>query len=214
MRLVVITDILTQHRFSHRELVQLAIRGGADTIQLREKHMKTQQLLAITQEISQWCKEAKVRFIVNDRVDIAFLCDADGIHLGQDDLPISSARKILGSQKTIGGTAATLEQALEVERQGADYVGFGHVFPTSSKVKTGSPKGVSELKRVCQALKIPVVAIGGIHLGNIKSVMEAGPGGIAVCGAVCRADNPEIATKTLKDYLNLSSQKIPLVSKF
>lgn len=213
MRLVVVTDN-SNRRFSHLQLAELAIKGGADSIQLREKRMKSQQLLALATEMSRLCQKHNVRFIVNDRADIALLSGADGVHLGQNDLPIQAARKILGPNKLIGGTASSLEEALALEHDGADYIGYGHIFETTTKIKTGLPKGAGELKRIVDVLKIPVVAIGGIHLGNIKSVIEAKPGGIAVCGAVCSADNPEIATRALKEIVNSAGKRPVLASKF
>ncbi len=199
--LCVITDTTIQTRFSHLDLAKFAIRGGADMIQLREKKMKSGELLETASAIQKLCKEARVTFIVNDRVDIALLSGADGVHLGQEDLPIEYARKILGKGKTIGETAGSLEQAIQLEKEGADYIGFGHVFPTRSKDKPSPAKGVAELERISRSISIPVIAIGGISHANLPSLLVARPAGIAVIQAVCGKDNPEEATRELKSLL-------------
>ncbi len=208
----VLTDTVIQHRFTHMQLAELVClrqTGGADTIQFREKKASTHDLIEMATAIRKICADAAVTFLVNDRVDVALACDADGVHLGQQDLPISVARKILGPDKIIGGTAANLEQALQVEQEGADYLGFGHIFATQSKEKSTSPKGPDELRKICEAVSIPVIAIGGINLSNIDQVLNAGAWGVAVIGAVCAQDDPQSAVKQLKDrVLSLSKDAI------
>lgn len=199
--LCVITDTSIQQKYSHVELAKLAIRGGADLIQLREKRIPTSQLLDIAKTIRELCRTSGVTFIVNDRVDIALLSGADGVHLGSEDFPLFEARRLLGSHKMIGATASSLEEALNLEKQGASYVGFGHIFPTQSKAKLTPPKGVDALKKICQSLRIPVLAIGGINRDNLLKVVEAEPWGVAVIGAVCASDDPEKATRQLKEAL-------------
>lgn len=205
-QLCILTDTSIQDRYTHLELAEFAVRGGADVIQLREKEMKTAELLGIAMATRAICEEAGVRFIVNNRVDIALMSDADGVHLGQEDLPIEEARKILGPHKIIGGTAAHLEQARQLEKQGANYIGFGHIFPTSTKQKNSEPKGVQELKLICQTVKTPVFAIGGIDPSNLAAVLEANPAGIAVVRSVCGADHPEDAVRQLRSMLDASRQ--------
>lgn len=195
--LCVITDVAIQSRFTHLELCELAIRGGASVIQLRDKAASTRDLYALAVAMQTLCAGLGATFIVNDRVDIALAANADGVHLGQTDLPIPAARKILGDHKLIGGTAATLEEALQVERDGADYVGFGHIFPTSTKEKPSAPKGVETLSQVIASVNIPVMAIGGIHRSNIASVARAGAKHVAVVSAVCAAENPTLAASEL-----------------
>jgi thiamine-phosphate pyrophosphorylase len=203
-QLCVITDFEIQDCYSHIELAELAIRGGANVIQLRDKKMKTAEFIGVALAMRTLCKEAGVSFIVNDRVDIALLSDADGVHLGQHDLPIPEARKILGSHKIIGGTAGNLEQTLTLEQQGANYIGYGHIFPTSTKLKNSEPKGIEELKMICQTVKIPVFAIGGIDQFNVASVLEAKPAGVAVVQAVAGARDPYEATHQLRNILDHS----------
>jgi len=181
-RLHVITDMTIQDRFSHIGLAMMAIAGGTDTIQFREKLMGSRMVVEAGVLIRGLCREAGVMLIVNDRVDVAMALDADGVHLGQRDLPIPVARSLLGPAKLIGGTASTPEEARAVEAQGADYVGFGHVYATSSKSKTGAPKGPDAVREVCEAVTIPVIAIGGIDASNLKPVVAAGAWGAAAIG--------------------------------
>ncbi|UCG50674.1 MAG: thiamine phosphate synthase [Candidatus Latescibacterota bacterium] len=203
-RLHVLTDTSIQNRFTHVEIARFAIQGGADTIQLREKNKDTGELFEIAREVGRVCREANVPLIINDRADIALATGAAGVHLGRDDLPIAAAREILGPAKIIGGSASTLEEALEAERDGADYVGFGHIYPTSTKSKKGAPRGIETLRAVTRALKIPVIAIGGIDRKNILPVVDAGSWGVAVIAAVCGQTDPRRATGELKIAIDSS----------
>jgi len=198
----VLTDETVQSRFTHVELAEMAIAGGADTIQFREKNRSTGELIAIAESLRRTCRARNVPLIINDRVDIALAVDADGVHLGQRDLPVPVAREILGPTKIIGGTAATLDEAIAAEREGADYLGFGHIYPTASKQKRGAPKGPEALAEVCRALSIPVIAIGGIDRENFLPVLDAGVWGIAVIAAVCAAANPTLAARELKNGID------------
>lgn len=197
-KLYVIIDSESSQTYSAVELAEMAVKGGADLIQLRAKKMKTDELLETAVKINEICQKEKVPFIVNDRTDIALLSHASGVHLGNEDLPILEARKILGKEKIIGGTANILEKAFELERQGADYIGFGHIFPTQSKIKNTPPVGIEKLKEVVKAVKIPVAAIGGIEESNLDQVLEAFPYAVAVIRAVCGSENPEKVARTLK----------------
>ena len=194
----VLTDETVQDRFSHTELAEMAIAGGADTIQFREKTKGAKQLVEIAGAIRRVCRDANVAFIVTDRVDVAIAVDADGVHLGRNDLPIPVARDLLGPDKIIGGTASTLDNAIEAQNAGADYVGFGHIYPTTSKKKNGDAKGPDGLREVCRVLTIPVVAIGGIGEENFTAVLDAGAWGIAVIAAVCAASDPARAARALR----------------
>ncbi|MEW6665464.1 MAG: thiamine phosphate synthase [Thermodesulfobacteriota bacterium] len=200
-RLHVLTDVVLQGRFSHVELARQAVRGGADTIQFRHKGGSTRWLIDTAREMREVCRKAGVCFIVNDRLDVAIASDADGVHLGQDDFPIPLARKILGNDRIIGGSAATLEEAFRCEEEGADYVGFGPVFPTGSKDDAGPVSGIEGLRTAVRSLKLPVVAIGGIHAANIPDVMGAGAWGVAVISAVCCSEDPERAARELGQIL-------------
>ncbi len=201
-RLLVITDESIQSRFTHGELAALAAKGGAGMIQYREKAKTTRELIETAMSSKKICSDAGVPFIVNDRVDVALAVDADGVHLGLEDIPIPVARKLLGPEKIIGGTAGTTEGALWVQNQGADYVGFGHIYPTRSKEKPSPPVGLEVLEQTCSVLEIPVFAIGGINARNIGPVVRAGAFGAAVISAVCAQVNPEAAVVELTEAID------------
>lgn len=196
-RLHVLTDTVLQSRFTHTELARLAIAGGADTIQFRQKQGSTGEMIAVARDMKRLCAEAGVTFIVNDRVDVALAAEADGVHLGQADFPIPLGRNVLGADRIIGGSAATLEEAQKCLAEGADYVGFGPVFPTTSKDDAGPVSGIELLKQVVEAVSVPIIAIGGIGADNVSEIRNAGAHGIAVISAVCCRKNPEAATHVL-----------------
>jgi thiamine-phosphate pyrophosphorylase len=197
-RLHLLTDTVLQASYSHVDLTRLAIAGGADTIQLRQKTGTTREMIEVAREMKRVCAAAGVTFIVNDRVDVAIAAEADGVHLGQDDFPIQLARTLLGGDRVIGGSAGTLEEALKCQSEGADYVGCGPVYPTTSKHDAGPASGLSLLKQVMARVSLPVIAIGGITAENAPEVMATGIHGIAVISAVCCQLDPEAATKTLR----------------
>ncbi|MFC2168066.1 thiamine phosphate synthase [Acidobacteriota bacterium] len=196
-KLHVITDTVLQSRFSHFKLAELAIKGGADTIQFRQKTGSTKEMISKSRKIKLLCAEAGVSFVVNDRLDVAIAAEADGVHLGQDDFPALLAREILTEGTFIGGSASTLEEALKCVEEGAEYVGFGPVFPTSSKDDAGPVSGIIKLKEVVDAFPIPIIAIGGITPENTREVLDTGAAGIAVISAVCCAEDPKEATRNL-----------------
>jgi thiamine-phosphate pyrophosphorylase len=200
-RLHVLTDVALQSRFSHIELTRLAIAGGADTIQFRQKEGSTREMIAATREMKALCSQAGVMFIVNDRIDVALACEADGVHLGQDDFPIGLARKYLGEGLIIGGSAATMEEARSCLEEGADYIGFGPVYPTTSKDDAGPVSGNEILSRVAEEIPIPIIAIGGIIVSNAAALLRAGAYGIAVISAVCCHDDPQAATRGLYEVI-------------
>ncbi|MBU4426803.1 MAG: thiamine phosphate synthase [Proteobacteria bacterium] len=201
-KLHILTDTVLQSRFSHMEITRLAIAGGADTIQYRQKSGSTREMIEIARNMKRLCSEAGVMFIVNDRLDVAIAAEADGVHLGQDDFPIPMARGLLGEGRIIGGSAATLDEARKCLSEGADYVGFGPVYPTSSKDNAGPVSGIDILKQVVEVIPLPIIAIGGVSAENIPDVMRAGAHGIAVISAVCCQDDPEEATRALYQALN------------
>lgn len=205
--LCVITDVSIQSRFTHLELCELAIRGGASMIQLRDKTASDRDLYALAVAMQLLCTGLGATFIINDRVDIALAANTDGVHLGQTDLPIPTARKILGNDKLIGGSASTLEEALQVERDGADYIGFGHIFPTATKEKPSAPKGIEALSKVIASVKIPVIAIGGITQSNVEAVAQTGAS-VAVVSAVCSSENPTVSAHALVETISAVRQRI------
>jgi thiamine-phosphate pyrophosphorylase len=193
-RLHVITDFHLQQRFSHAELARLAIRGGADSIQFRQKHGGIQNMLIAAQHVEAVCRDASIPLIIDDRIDIALSVGAAGVHLGQRDFPLPEARDILGPEMLIGATVTTAEQAVEAHEQGANYIGFGPVFETTSKRNPKSVKGPEGLADACEAVPIPVLAIGGITHDRVRTALDAGAHGVAVLSAVATANNPERAT--------------------
>lgn len=203
-RLHLLTDVVLQSRFSHEELARLGIAGGADTIQLREKGGSTRTMIEVANRMGAVCRKAGVPLIVNDRIDVAIAADADGVHLGQSDFPIPLARKLLGKDKLIGGSAATFEEARICLAEGADYIGFGPVYVTGSKDDAGPVSGPAVLKQVVETIALPIIAIGGISAENVPEVMKAGAYGIAVISAVCCQIDPEGATKALREALERS----------
>ena len=196
-RFHVITDMVLQTCYSHVELAGLAIAGGADTIQLREKGGSTREMIRAAEQMQTLCKKAGVSFIVNDRVDVAIASGADGVHLGQDDFPIPLARKLLGKKAIIGGSAANIEEARTCLAEGADYIGFGPVYTTTSKADAGPISGLDLLRDVAEAIPLPIVAIGGITTDNAPLIMKAGAHGIAVISAVCCQSSPTEAARAL-----------------
>lgn len=204
-RLHVLTDTVLQTRFSAVELARLAIRGGADVIQFRQKDGATNQMIDTARQLKAVCAGAGVDLIINDRIDVAMAIDADGVHLGQDDFPINKARRMLGPGMIIGGSADSLEEALQCQAEGADYVGFGPVFSTTSKDDAGPVAGLAALARVAAELRIPVVAIGGVNAGNAAQIMAAGAHGLAVISAVCCQLDPEAATAQLLRAMGLAA---------
>ena len=200
-KLHVLTDTVLQSRYSHLELAKMAIAGGADTIQLRQKSGSTKEMIAIARKLKGLCSEAGVPFIVNDRVDVAMASEADGVHLGQDDFPIPLARKLMGKGIIIGGSALSLEEARRCLAEGADYIGFGPVYATSSKSDASSPAGIEDMKKVVKKVPVPIIAIGGIHAQNVREVLQAGAYGIAVISAVCCQADPQQATLLLSQAM-------------
>lgn len=193
-RLHVITDYHLQQKWTHAELAQLAIRGGADSIQFRQKHGGVRNMLIEARTVRDVCRDASTPLIVNDRLDISQAVEAEGIHLGQRDFPIHETRQLFGSDLIIGATATKPKQAVQAYEEGADYIGFGPVFETRSKRNPKSVKGTEVLAQACEAVPIPVIAIGGITRDRVRPVLEAGAHGIAVLSAVATANQPERAT--------------------
>lgn len=178
--------------------VEAAIKGGATFIQLREKNLDEAHFLEEAKEIKELCKKYQVPFVINDNVDIALAMDADGVHVGQSDMEAGAVREKLGPDKIIGVSAQTVEQALLAEQKGADYLGVGAVFPTGSK-DDAVEVSHETLKAICEAVKIPVIAIGGISTGNVMELSGSGICGIAVISAIFAKLDIEAAAKELKE---------------
>ena len=185
-RLYLITD-RNISGLSHTTAVKQAISAGIGIVQLREKDLPKKEIFREAAAIRTLTRKSKIKFIINDHVDIALAIGADGVHLGQDDLPIYDARKILGREKIIGISTRTLKQAIDAESSGADYIGFGPVFSTSTKM-TVRPKGLKALNDIRRHIKIPVVAIGGIKSDDVPGILGAGADAFAVASGVLIGD--------------------------
>lgn len=177
-------------------IVEEAILGGVTSLQLRRKAELGKRFLELAFAMREMTRQHNVLFFVNDRVDIAALVAADGVHVGQDDIPCSEARKLLGPNAYIGVSAETVAEAIAAEQSGADYLGVGAVYPTSSKLDAGFT-GLSGLREIATAVRIPIVAIGGINEANASEVMAHGAHGFAVVSAVMSAQNPRQAASSL-----------------
>ena len=178
------------------DLSRAALQGGASVLQLRDKINDKGDVLPVARAIRDLCDDFGALLIINDHVDLAAACNAHGVHLGQHDLPIEEARAILQPHQIIGTSNALLEEALDSERRGADYLAVGAMFPTSTKERT-RPAGLETLARVRQSTSLPLVAIGGINGGNISKVVQAGADAACVISAVVNDPDPEAAARRL-----------------
>ncbi len=199
--LYVITDAKLSRGRSHLEVLRAAIAGGATVVQYREKEGTTRQMIEEARALRELTRQAGIPFIVNDRVDIALAVDADGVHVGQDDMPAPVARRLLGPGKTVGVSVDNLEQALQAEQDGADYVGAGPIFATLTKPDAAPPIGPEGLAEICRRVSIPVVAIGGINEENAAAVIAAGAAGVAVVSAVVAAPDVEATARRLREII-------------
>jgi thiamine-phosphate diphosphorylase len=178
-------------------LIGKAVAGGATIIQVRGKKWTSRDFLEMGVEAVQFLRPKKIPLIINDRVDIALACEADGVHLGQDDMPLPFAREIMGKKKIIGLSVSTPEEAEAAEEGGADYIGAGPLFRTSSKKDLGPLLGLEGLRKIRKKVKIPILAIGGISSTNAAEVISAGADGVAVISAIADATDPQKASSEI-----------------
>lgn len=201
MLLYAVTDSAWLHGRTLASCVREALAGGATFVQLREKHMSTDELVEEARTILPICREARVPFLIDDDVEAARLVGADGVHVGQSDTACAEARRILGPDAIVGVSAQTVEQAVAAERAGADYLGVGALIPTPTK-----PDAVDvtpeELARICRAVGIPVVGIGGLHLSTVDILDGTGAAGAAVVSAIFAAEDIERDTRELAGKLS------------
>lgn len=184
------------------EAVEAALAGGVTMLQLREKEASTREFYQIALAVKEITQRYKVPLVINDRLDIALAVGADGLHIGQSDLPISVARRLVGDSILIGVSASTVAEAVAAQRAGADYVGAGAVYPTGSKADAGAAIGLDGLAQICAAVSIPVVAIGGVNANNAAAVMQAGAEGIAVISAILSQPDIGAAAAALRAALS------------
>ena len=186
--------------FSEEEFLRRteeALKGGASLLQLREKDKTTREYISLAEKVHTLTKKYNVPLIIDDRVDVALAIDAEGVHVGQSDMPVFIARKLMDDDKIVGATTKTVEQAVEAYAQGADYLGVGAIYPTTTKVKTVLTS-TETLGNICSAVPIPVNAIGGLNKDNIDVLKGIPIAGICVVSAIMKADDPKQATTELK----------------
>ena len=185
----------SEEEFLYR--VEQALMGGITLLQLREKDKSTREYMDLAEKVHTLTKKYNVPLIIDDRVDVALAIDAEGVHVGQSDMPVSMARKLMGDDKIVGATTKTVEQAVEAYAQGADYLGVGAIYPTTTKVKTVLTS-TETLGNICSAVPIPVNAIGGLNKDNIDVLKGIPIAGICVVSAIMKADDPKQAAIELK----------------
>ena len=184
----------TEEEFLYR--VEQALKGGATFLQLREKNKSTREYIELAKKVHVIAKRYNVPLIIDDRVDVALAIDAEGVHVGAEDMPVATARKLMGDSKIVGATAKTVPWAKEAYEQGADYLGVGAIYPTTTKVKTVLTS-TDTLRDICHAVPIPVNAIGGLNKDNIDVLAGIPIAGICVVSTIMKAEDPKTATEEL-----------------
>jgi thiamine-phosphate pyrophosphorylase len=189
--LYLITDRKQVRRSSLAEVIEAALKGGVKAVQLREKDLSSRALYIAAREIKTLTSRHGAKLLINDRVDIALAVDADGVHLGGESMPVSAARKIIGSERLIGVSCHDRASALNAQEEGADFITFGPVYFTRSKERYGDPVGLDALAETAGLLHIPVFALGGIKRENVRDVIDRGARGVGLISAIIAADDPE-----------------------
>jgi len=184
--------------------VKMAIDGGVKAIQLRGKNLSAKELLKIGERLRHLTHIESVKLFINDRIDVAMAIQADGVHLGQNSMPVKLARETSGDRFIIGVSTHSLKEAMDAEAGGADFITVGPIFETESKLRYGSPVGLTTLADVCRKVKIPVFAIGGISIERVNSVMKEGAHGVAVISAILKAESVYDAAVNMLDELRCS----------
>lgn len=197
LQLYFITDSTGCEEEKFLNQIEQAILGGVTFLQLREKEKSTRAYIELAEKVHQITKKYKIPLIIDDRVDVAMAIDAEGVHVGQSDMPVHIARKLMGSDKIIGATTKTVDQAVEAYKQGADYLGVGAIYPTTTKVKTVLTP-IETLREICSAVPIPVNAIGGLQKENIDILESIPISGICVVSAIMKAQDGRIAAEELR----------------
>lgn len=197
LTLYCVTDSSCHTEESFLSAVEAACRGGITLLQLREKNIGGREYLRKARMVKEITDRYGIPLIIDDRVDVAMACDAAGVHVGAEDLPVAEARRLLGPDKIVGATAKTVEAATKAWKDGASYLGVGAIYPTTTKVKTVLTK-VSTLEEICRAVPIPAAAIGGLNQTNLDILQGVPIAGIAVVSAIMKAEDPKEAASSLK----------------
>jgi thiamine-phosphate pyrophosphorylase len=205
--LYLVTDRSLSKGRTNREIVEAAVAGGVTCVQLREKHCGTREFIHEALALRPLLRDHNIPLIINDRLDVALAVAADGVHLGQSDMPIAMARKIAGRSLLIGISAESADDALKAEQEGADYIGISPVFSTPTKIDAAPPLGLGGVSKIGGLVDIPLVGIGGINLDNAASVIGAGADGVAVVSAIVSAEDPTAATSMLKTLVEQALSK-------
>lgn len=198
----VLTDETLRPGRTHAEIAQAAFAGGADVVQLRDKIRDDAALLPIARRLAAIARDAGGILVVNDRLEVALACGADGVHLGPEDLAPAQARPRWARPKLLGGSVRTVERARELAAAGCDYLGVGPVYETTTKRGAPGAIGLGRIREISSAVDVSIIGIGGIHAGNAAAVIRAGAAGIAVVSCVALADDPEEATRALRQAID------------
>ena len=199
--LYLVTDRDLARGRSTFEIVKAAVDGGVTVVQLREKHCSTREFIEQALAIKNFLKARKVPLIINDRLDVAQAVKADGVHLGQTDMPLEMAKDILGDSMLIGISAESLEDAIAAEKGGADYLGVSPIYTTSTKTDTAPPLGLAGLREIRKAVSLSLVGIGGLNKENSAEAIRSGADGVAVVSAIVAADDPRAAASALRQVI-------------
>jgi thiamine-phosphate pyrophosphorylase len=199
--LYLVTDRRLSRGRSTFEIVKAAVDGGTTVVQLREKDCSTREFIEQALAIKDFLKDRGVPLIINDRLDVALAVKADGVHLGQIDMPLAMAKGILGDSMIIGISAESLADAMAAEKDGADYLGVSPIYATPTKTDTAPPLGLAGLREIRKAVRLPLVGIGGLNLKNSADVIRSGADGVAVVSAIVAADDPGAVASALKQII-------------
>ena len=190
------------------DAVRLALEGGVKAVQLREKDLPVRELLGLARELRSLTREFGAKLFINDRVDVAMIAGADGVHLGNDSMPVAAARKIVGAGMLIGASTHNIDEAKTARDGGADFITYGPVFETISKARYGAPVGVKSIRLVKNEISIPLLALGGVNSGNLLQVMSAGADGVAMISAILSAQDIRRAAAGFHNGLNSISKYV------
>ncbi len=206
MRRKIIWDLylVTDRRLSNLpffQMIKKAVEGGVTIIQLREKSLSTKEFIEEALEVKKIIEGKNIPLIINDRVDVALAVNADGVHLGNEDMPVEIARRILGKKFIIGASAGSVLEAVEKSEKGADYIAVSPVFSTPTKPDAGSPLGLDGIRRIKESVRVPVIGIGGINRENVIDVIKSGADGVAVVSAIVSSPDPEESARELRELI-------------
>lgn len=205
LSLYLVTDPVLCGKRGVEDTCRLALQAGVRTLQLRDKNASTRELIHMAVVLRDLCRNHGALFIVNDRIDVAMAVGADGVHVGQDDMPVHLARELLGSDAVIGASARSPEEAEAAWKEGADYIAANLIFPTDTKTDLGEPLGIEAISELKRASPLPLVAIGGINSSNVDTVRKAGADGIAVVSAIMAAEDVPLAVAQLSEMHHIKA---------